>query len=158
MSRVEATSYVRADGEFRAIAQASHHDGDCDYVPGAISLKVDGVELLGLDLWDDVNWLWPLVIQALDEFRHSGSGKRYFPDQPIAIIVEAAPWGGNLLLTVTTSDKSIHRTAVAPRDELFETVARAGAHFFRELGRLCGPESAAGQEEAVLRSWVRSVN
>lgn len=156
MRRVEVTSYVKVNGEFAAISAAARHDGDCEYVPGAISVVVDGVEVLGLDLWDDINWLWPLVVQVLDECRRAGSGKRYFPDQPIAIVAEMASWGGSTLLTVTTADRSVHRTAVAPSHELFEVIAKAGGEFFRELRRLCGPGSVTTEEEAVLNEWLRS--
>ena len=154
MSRVQMASLVRVDGEFTPVSEAGRHDGDCEYVPGAISLIVDGVELLGTDLWDDVNWLWPFIVQALDECRQSGSGTRNFPDQPIAFKAEKAQWGGNVILTVATSDKSIHRTAVAPGDELYEVAARAGVEFFGELRRLCGPDPASAKEEALLGGWL----
>ncbi|MBO3102138.1 hypothetical protein KG102_15675 [Cellulomonas fengjieae] len=114
---------------------------------------MDGVELLGPELWDDVNWLWPFVVQALDECRQSGSGKRYFPDQPVAFTA-TTQWEGNVLLTVTTSDRSIHRSAVAPSDELYDVVARSGIEFFQELRRLCGPDPASEVEEAALRRWL----
>lgn len=65
-------------------------------MPGAISLTVDGVELLGPELWDDVNWLWPFVILALDECRRSGAGQRYFPDQPIEFFRELRRLCGDL--------------------------------------------------------------
>ncbi|GAB3170614.1 hypothetical protein GCM10027059_37340 [Myceligenerans halotolerans] len=148
------TSFVRVDGEFRPVSEAERHDGDCEYVPGAISLTVDGVELLGTELWDDVNWLWPFVVQAVRECRDSGSGTRHFPDQPITFKVEKAQWGGNVMLTVTTADRSIHRTAIAPEGEVYETVARAGAEFFKHLRRLCGSDAVSEEEEAATISWL----
>lgn len=157
MSRVAVESYVRVDSEFRLIREVERHDGSCDYVPGAISLSVDGVELLGLALWDEINWLWPYVIQALDECRRSGSGKRYFPDQPILFSAETAGWAGHVLLRVTTSSKSIDRSAVAPADELYGVVARAGIDFIEELRRLCGPEPASAKEETALRRWLEEL-
>lgn len=154
MTRVQMTSLVRVDGEFRLVAEVERHDKDCEYLPGAISLAVDGVELFGPELWDDVNWLWPYVVQALHECRESGVGRRHFPDQPITFLAEKAQWSGNVLLTVTTSDRSIHRSVVAPEGELYEVVARAGVEFFRHLRRLCGSDAMGAEEEAIVMSWL----
>ncbi|WP_258724744.1 hypothetical protein [Cellulomonas sp. NS3] len=155
MNEVTAASYVRVDGEFRPIRDAERHDDSCRWVPGAISLTVDGVELMGVTLWDDVNWLWPFVVQALDECRRSGSGQRAFPSQGIYFGASALRGGADLLLRVTTPDGSIDRRAVAPADKLYVTVARAGIEFFEELRRLCGSEADPSvQEEAPLRRWL----
>lgn len=154
MSRVAVESYVRVDGEFRPIREAERHDESCTWVPGAISLTVDGVELFGVRLWDDVNWLWPLVVQALDECRRSGAGQTAFPDQEIWISAATLEGGGDVLLSVTTRDRRIDRSAVAPADELYAVVARAGIDFFEELRRLCGPRRNPSQKEAALRRWL----
>lgn len=153
MTRVEVRSFVRVgEGSFLAIGEVPRLAGDCMYVPGAISLVVDGVELFGLDLWDDVNWLWPLMVQALDECRQTGSGKRGFPDQPISITAERA-WLGHTLLRVTDG-ASIDRSAVAPDEELFEAVALAGLRFFIELRRLCPDEDMGREERDILEAWL----
>ena len=133
---------------------ATAHDGACDYVPGAISLTVDGAELLGDGLWDDVNWLWPGIVGALEECRRSGSGTSWFPDQPIVFGAESLRRPGYLKVSVTTADRSIHRAAVAPSDAVYEAVARAGLTFFAALARLCG-SSGASREEAELRRWLQ---
>ena len=65
MTRVIVKSFLRdAEGSFEGVSSVSGFSGDCRYVSGAISFKVDGAELLGPELWDDVNWLWPLVVQV----------------------------------------------------------------------------------------------
>ncbi|MEI8407153.1 MULTISPECIES: hypothetical protein [unclassified Kribbella] len=112
-------------------------------------LIVDGVEVLSLDLWDDVNWLWPYVVQALDDCRRTGTGERYFPDQPILFRAKTVGRRGEVLLSVT--GESITRKVVVPADELFPAVALAGLEFFAELDRLCG--AAAPVERAVLEAW-----
>jgi hypothetical protein len=152
VSRIQIRSYLRVGDVFQPVKEAERYDGDCMYVPGAISLAIDGVDVLGIDLWDDVNWLWPFIVQALDDRRRTGSGRRGFPDQPISFMAEAA-WAGNTLIRVTDG-ASINRTAVAPDDRLYETVARAGLEFFAELHRLC-PRSDIGREEGeILESWL----
>ena len=151
MSRIRVESYVRSGEDFLPVQKVGRYAGDCMYMPGAISFVVDEVELMGVDLWDDVNWLWPLVIQALDDCRRTGSGKRGFPDQPISFTAEMA-WQGNVLLTVSDGD-SINRTAVARADEVFEAVARAGVDFFGHSQTLCPGSDVGREERAVLDLW-----
>jgi hypothetical protein len=122
------------------------------YVPGAVSLIVDGVDVLETDLWDDVNWLWPFIVQALDDGRRTGSGRRAFPDQPIRFKAEAA-WAGNTLISVT-GGASINRTAVASDTRLYEAVAGAGLEFFGALHRLCPGPDIGREERQILESWL----
>ncbi|MFV0460786.1 MAG: hypothetical protein ACK5MT_18680 [Actinomycetales bacterium] len=153
MTRVQIRSFVRNDdGSFLEIGDVAAHPGDCMYIPGAVSFTVDGVELFGLDLWDDVNWLWPLMVHAFADCRSTGSGKRGFPDQPISITAERA-WADHTLIRVTDG-AAINRSAVAPDGELFESLAVAGAEFFRELGRLCPEDPIGQQEQEILASWL----
>lgn len=152
MSRVQVQSYVRIGEVFQPVNEVERYEGDCRYVPGAIGLVIDGVDVLGVDLWDDVNWLWPFIVQALDDCRRTGSGKRGFPDQPISFRAETA-WAGNTLVSVTDG-ASINRTAVAPDDELYEAVALAGVEFFAELHRLCPDADMGDEEREILESWL----
>jgi hypothetical protein len=153
MTRVQIRSFVRRDdGAFLDIAETVAHTGDCFYLPGAVSFTVDGVELFGLDLGDDVNWLWPLMVQVFADCRRTGSGKRGFPDQPISMTAERA-WSAHTLIRVTNGS-AINRSAVAPDGELFHARAVAGSQFFRELSRLCPDEVMGQQEHEVLASWL----
>lgn len=145
-------SFVRrGDGTFVEIAEAADHAGECEYLPGAVSLRVDGTELFGLDLWDDVNWLWPFMVQVFADCRRTGSGKGGFPDQPISITAQRV-WSEHILIRVTDGSV-INRSAVAPAGELFQTLAVAGSHFFGELRRLCPDNVVDQQERVVLASW-----
>jgi hypothetical protein len=81
---VSIESLLRVSGDrFERISAIERYRGDPRHVEGAILLSVNDVEVLSSDLWDDVNWLWPFVIQAADEARREGAGQTYFPDQPI---------------------------------------------------------------------------
>lgn len=152
MSRVLIQSFLRSDDGFEPMKQVQRYGGDCRYVPGAISLVVDGVDLLGVELWDDVNWLWPFVVQALSECRQTGAGRRGFPDQPITFKAEVA-WAGTVLLSVTDGE-DLDRKVVAPADELYDSVARAGLEFFADLQRLCPNNDMGLEEREVLETWL----
>lgn len=151
MTRVKIVTFVRAGARLVPIENLERYDGDPDHVAGAISLRIDGAELLGPELWDDVNWLWPFIVQALDEYRRTGSGKRSFPDQPISFSAESA-WTGTALIKVFDGE-SIERSSTAPDDDLFEEVARAGIFFFEELQRLCPGTSFGVAERTTLDGW-----
>lgn len=154
MSVVEVRSHLRReDGTFVPFHDLSSFAGDCHYVPGAIELTVGGVEVLSLALWDDINWLWPYVVQALDECRRTGQGERFFPDQPLKFRAESLGASGQLLLSVTGG--SINNRAVGPADDIYEEVAREVTRFFASLRRLCPPMSPADDQVVeTARSWV----
>lgn len=80
---VDVNTFLRTPSGPIPIAEVQRYDGQVNYVEGSIVLDVDGCELLSHDLWDDVNWLWPFVVQAVDEALRTGFGEFYFPDQPI---------------------------------------------------------------------------
>lgn len=113
MSWVQVEIYVRTGGGFRQVSEVTHYGDVCQYVQGAISLAIDRAELLGFELWDDVKWLWPFIVQAIEECRRNGTGRRGFPDQPISIEV-ARVWGDNLRVAVTDGD-TILNTALSQR-------------------------------------------
>ncbi len=154
MSLVEVRSYLRSgDGRFLPLDEVDSFDGDCRWVSGAIVLSIGGVEVLSLELWDDVNWLWPYVVQALDECRRAGQGERFFPDQPLRFRAESLGSSGQVLLSVTGG--SIANKAVGPADEIYKAVAQAALAFFAALHRLCPPEGPADlQVVKTVESWI----
>lgn len=75
MTRAQIRSFVRRDDRaFLDIAETVEHTGERFSLPGAASFTVDGVELFGPDLWDDVNWLWSLMVQVLADCRRPCPG------------------------------------------------------------------------------------
>lgn len=61
--RIVIESLLLLNDKFKPMRDVAQYAGDCDYVHGAISMLVDGVELMGETFWDDIDWLWPFVIQ-----------------------------------------------------------------------------------------------
>ena len=62
-------------------------------------------------------------------------------------------WAGNLLVSVTDGGP-IKRRVLAPADELYEAVARAGLEFFEELQRLCPGTEFGHEEREILGLWL----
>ena len=152
MSRVRIQSYVKVGEVFQPIQEIEAFCGDCMYVAGAVSIVIDDVEMMGFDLWDDINWLWPYIAQAVDECRRTGIGKRGFPSQPISFKVETA-WPGQVLVSVAS--ESFESRAIAPEDDLYAVVAQAGLTFFAELQRICPGHDNLDAEIDMLRSWQK---
>lgn len=154
MSLVEIRSYLRVgDGQFVPMEEAEVFDGDCRWVPGAIVFTIDGVEVLSFELWDDINWLWPFIVQALDDCRREGRGERYFPDQPLLFRAEMLGSSGQMRLSVTGG--GVETMAVGPAEEIYEAVAHAALCFFPALYRLCPSEWLADSREiAIVNSWI----
>jgi hypothetical protein len=106
---------------FTPIVPVDRYEGEPDDVEGAFCLTIDGVRVTTLEEWDDVNWLWPFVVNASDECERSGRGETMFSDQPLRFSLER----------IGSSDRI--------------RVAAAGLVFFDELERLI-PGSKQGLE------------
>lgn len=154
MTTIEIETFIRVAGKFVPVADVTRYQGARNYVEGAISLTIDDTEVFGLDLWDDVNWLWPLVIQAFEDCRNSGLGKRWFPDQPLSIVVEEI-WGGKTRIKVADGTPS-RRSAVAPSAELYTAVGRAANEFFSKLQRLVPGTYYGSYETSIIGRWNES--
>lgn len=150
---VSVSSHLRLpDGTFKPVANATRVE-DCDYVKGAIRLVVDGTELFSLDLWDDINWLWPFVINAMEDCRNSGSGQRYFPSQPL--LFEATSLGSGDQVRLSVSGGEILRSVVVGGSDIYAAVAHAALDFFSSLERLCPAAWAAHRRNAeAVESWL----
>lgn len=60
------------------------------YINGFISLKIDGIDVLGEEYWDDIFCLWGYFIDALSQIVLEDKRKVsfWFPDQPIFVKLE----------------------------------------------------------------------
>lgn len=132
------------------------------YVEGFISMTIDGTEMFGPDLWDDVGMLWPGLTIMLDDCYENRAGKTSLCERAIPISLESIRgWAGFLLLTVGRPEGDHYgvearRTSVAAAD-LYPAVARAYLDTFAHFRRIDVPENI-GQvsrgKETHLRSWI----
>jgi hypothetical protein len=149
---VRIETFLRiADGTFVPIGEVDVYAGDPRHMEGAIVMTLDGREVLSLELWDDVDMLWPFVVQALDECLTWGLGERFFPDQPIRFQVERM---SDDQLSVSVSGGRTDNLGTAQRSEFVNAIASAAAEFFRHLERLIpGSDVIVEPEMARIRSW-----
>lgn len=156
MSWIDVRSYLRVnDGKFVPFEDVEAFSGDCRWVPGAIVFRIGDTEVLSLELWDDINWLWPYVVQALDDCRRVGEGERFFPSQPLRFRAESLGGSGQIRLSVTGG--SIENRAVGLADEIYGSVAQAVLVFFEALHRLCPPADPADARIIdTVEDWIEA--
>lgn len=134
------------------------------YVEGFISMTIDGTEMLGPDLWDDVGILWPWLTIMLDDCRENRAGETSLVERAVPIRLECIRgWPGFLLLTVGKPEDDYYgvemrRTSVAAAD-LYPAVACAYLDAFDNFRRINAPEgigTVSEMKENHLRSWIET--
>jgi len=153
---VNVSTYIgNPDRGFTPIADVGRYERDPEYVEGALCLTIDGVPVMTREEWDDVNWLWPFLVNASDECARGGRGETMFPDQPLCFSLERI--GSSDRLCVSLTGNGLSRSAVATGREYYAAIAAAGLEFFEELERLVpGSKHDVARQVAVLEGWRRT--
>ncbi|MFD7022709.1 hypothetical protein [Promicromonospora sukumoe] len=134
------------------------------YIEGFISLTIDGAEMFGPELWDDVGLLWRWLTIMLDDCRENGAAESSLVERAIPIRLEGIRgWAGSLLLTVGRPEDDhygveMRRTSVSAAD-LYPAVAQAYLDAFTHFRRLETPGDTgrvSEAKEARLRSWIET--
>lgn len=134
------------------------------YVEGFISMTIDGIEMFGPDLWDDVGALWPMLTNMLDDCRENRLGETGLFERDIPIRLESIRgWPGYLLLTVGRPEGDHYgvkaRRASVEAADLYPAVARAYLNTFDNFRRIDTPEGIGTVSEMMedhLRSWIEA--
>lgn len=145
---VTVASHLRTiTGDFIPIAQVESYDGDCDHMAGAVVISSRIGEFMTTAMWDDLNWIWPLLVQALDEARTHETGMRWFPGQPLKFTAELTADGSELVMSLKGGSTNAGMQVDAPI--FYRTFRDAFNECVEHLERLC-PGSAA-----LYRSEIR---
>ncbi|MEM9522072.1 MAG: hypothetical protein AAGA37_22375 [Actinomycetota bacterium] len=146
------TFYRNGNGTFVPIAALPNRKKvDCEYLSGGITMTIGHVDLITLELWDDINWLWPFIVQSLSVCLESGHGGRYFPSQPVKFDSYSNRAQGQLVLTV--KGPQFERTAYARAEELLPKVANEVRSFYRHYGEACTMDASCDQILALVDGW-----
>ncbi len=134
------------------------------YVEGFLSMTIDGNEMFGPDLWDDLAMLWPGLTIMLEGCRENRVGKTSLAERAIPIRLECIRgWSGYLLLTVGRPEGDHYgvearRRSVAAAD-LYPAVARAYLDACENFRRIDAPRGFGKVSEGMatlLRSWIEA--
>ncbi|PPB48683.1 hypothetical protein C4K88_13245 [Arthrobacter pityocampae] len=118
------------------------------YNDGVITLMWDGVELLGVPVWDDIVVLWVYLVNVVDDYLVTGRGHCYFPDQPTPIILERIR-GGAL---ITIGDTKLRVDPLVFCRELLDEAER----FWHWVDRHEVPVSPGDQRIDRIRALIPS--
>ena len=128
---------------------------DADYVAGALIVTLDGTVILDESLWDDINWLWPLIVNGLPDLLDGKDVMTRFPDQPISFSVTHVDreW---LRLQVCCGEHDYARKKLRKRDYLRE-MTRAGIDFFTRFDAIAPRDYSAAHYLPILRHIAATI-
>ncbi|NHZ60839.1 hypothetical protein [Massilia genomosp. 1] len=121
---------------------------DSGYVAGALILTLDGTIILDASVWDDINWLWPLIVNGLPDLLDGKDTATGFPDQPITFSVTHVDreW---LRLHVFCGGHDYARKKIRKRAYLGE-MTRAAIDFFTRFDAIAPRDYAAAHYVPIL--------
>lgn len=143
---VEVESYLRTDdGQFTPVASFDGTPHDARHVEGAMILKVNGVAILDLSMWDYIDQLWAYIGGMVSGLSDSSEASTYFPDQPIKLTFRRHA-NDRVLVSVELAGSS--RNAWADERDFITELQAQGAAFFRRMSALL-PENRQSYDIAL---------
>lgn len=158
---IKVDTYIKEKNEFISINHYSGTVSDPMYVEGAIYLKVDEKEVLTLDLWDDVNWLWGYIVTGLEDLIEQSEWTTGFPDQPIDLTFRIDKYRKRMEIELHipkseyTGNHPEIRKATANLDEFLTVVNDAGQNYFARISQIGGEDG--NREANRLRDAVQAL-
>ncbi len=144
---IEIKSYVKSDHHFHPVETFSDPVDDVGYLEGAIQLKVDGVELMGLKQWDYVTVLWAYLLDGAEHLLDGQDFHTYFPDQPISLNMNCV---SNELAQVEVSFGETRSKRVRLRT-FCTSLVQAAEMFLDAVEPLCSSGSLVNERKLVTR-------
>lgn len=84
-SEIEIDTYLKDGDDFYRFDCFAGKIKDPDYIDGAIELTIDGVKLITVEMWDNIDCLWAYIAQGLEALSKGKDFSTNFPDQPIKL-------------------------------------------------------------------------
>jgi len=150
---IKVDTYIKDDNKFVPIEQYTGTVPDPMYVEGAIYLKINEREILTLDLWDDVNWLWGYIVTGFEDLLEQSEWTTSFPDQPIDLTFRLYKNRNRIEIEVTPSKGLVK--AVAPLNEFLTAMNDAGQKYFTRISEIGGEDGS--REARRLREAVKQL-
>ena len=147
---VVITTYLRdRRGRLQNIRDVETYKASKDYVEGVVALSIHGAVIISEQDWDDINFLWPDMVQAAEECRNTGAGETVLR-RPAGPVPGRAPAGGPAAGLAALGEQ--RRAASVDAGEFHRALAAAGLEYFAFERRCLRGE--ATDEPAVLQRWL----
>lgn len=146
------SSFVLVQDELIPISEISSLDGEGTYVFGAITLIIGGEALLSDDMRDDINWLWPYLVETIEKCRTGEPAQCYFPSCPL---VFSAALVGQEFIQLSVSGRGVDRSLLVDSSIALREIGSHALAFFAHYHRLFPNQSAVDLDVlTVAESWL----
>lgn len=142
---IELKSYIKHNKQFIDIVDFNGPIEDPNYIEGGITLKINNVELINLEMWDYVDQLWAYFSTGLNEISQDKTFETNFPDQPIKVIFK--PIRENILITVKCHSEM---KAMINKKEFIDSLSNHALAFFKKLSGIKGVDKNNYEYEISL--------
>jgi hypothetical protein len=132
---INVQSYLKINNEFIPIANFNGRVPDPEYIEGAIKLEVNGVKILTLEMWDNINWLWSYIAQCLKELTTQQNTSTFFPDQPIKLIFSVDSERQHVVVEVIVPQDGYVR-ATASYNDFMNAMTEAEQEFSQRMDEI----------------------
>lgn len=122
-------TFLKTNSGFQSIDDYLGRIPDINYIEGAIVLKINNCEIIGLEQWDLVDQLWAYLLDGIERIDSGREFKTFFPDQPLLLEIKKI----NQELVIITVGKV---KTVVPYDEFKEIIIKGANHFNKRLNEI----------------------
>ena len=121
-------------------AEWFEHQGDLIYIPGYLSIKYNGKELLGVEYWDYIYWLWISFSRKRDKKIKEDTRFSFdYPDQPLNVDFIGTEKDSYLMKII--GNEQLIREYLIKDDLLVDKILEAGISFFEAISQYSNTES-----------------
>ncbi|MDP6707401.1 MAG: hypothetical protein QF893_13740 [Alphaproteobacteria bacterium] len=137
--KIEINTFSRLNSRLIDINDYTGTIRNSDYIEGSIEVKIGRTAVLSKDVWDDVNYLWPYIGNAIEDVCQGKDAEFYYPDQPIRVKLRLLS-GQRLSISCSVGSSRRRAEATCDRVRLLTELLRGGIAFFDALSKIPGSD------------------
>ncbi|OOV42818.1 hypothetical protein B1J93_08920 [Leptospira kirschneri serovar Pomona] len=130
---ITVETYFLDHGLFKSLKTFSDRPANIDHIEGSIELQIDGVTVISREIWDDLNDLWPYLVNAMEDLIIEGKEevKLSYPDQPIYLYFRKKRGITNRVQIEFSYPETIKYEALL--DDLYAAIIGSAEIFFNRM-------------------------
>lgn len=125
---------------------------------GFIQMRVGERDVFHRDLWDTLDFLWPMYLQIAVDLLEGRTAEVHLPDKNrVAIAVRPVGTGPMVTLSVEppASEADLAVVVTMRREDLLEAILRDSDIFFKKMKQVAHPRDIPGYEAHAM--WRREI-
>jgi hypothetical protein len=142
---IEIKSFLRKDGAFYSLNENLTVE-DPNYIEGAITINIYGIDLLTKSYWDYIDQLWCYISDCVIDISNNINTYFYFPDQPLKVEFENLA-DNKIKITLTTDDLV---NVVVNKKELINSLIYGASEFFNIMKKIV-PENDDAYDDVLSK-------